>query len=127
MTAKELAQALNNRQYGSEITPELEAKAKQHNLVVVFGGSDDLCEFRGAIYDEAGCYGGGEIYFTKDGHFTDLDDDEELAPNKIQAIWCKGDYSWAYATDIPHETFDILEVDEDPYCQGIVFSLDDCR
>lgn len=67
MTAKEMAELLNGREYGNEITSDEEKLAKESGLVVVFGYSDDNCEFRGAIDDEVGCYCGGEIHLTKDG------------------------------------------------------------
>lgn len=41
MIAKELAQLLNGRQYGKEITQLEEAEAKRSKLVVLFGYSDD--------------------------------------------------------------------------------------
>ena len=50
MDAKELAQKLHGRTYGN-ITTQDAAEAKDNDLVIVFGASDDLMEFRGAIYD----------------------------------------------------------------------------
>jgi hypothetical protein len=38
----------------------------------------------------------------------------------IDAVWCEGEYSWTYKTNIPHATFDIWE-DGEKYCKGIVF------
>lgn len=126
MNAKELAEKLNGNQYGNEITKELEIIAKNSDLVVVFGASDDLCEFRGAIYDEAGCYGGGEVMFDKYGNFAYVDDGDDPLPNTINAIWNKQGYSWIYETKIPNEQFDIFD-GSDKYCAGIVFSLNDCK
>ena len=42
MTAKELAELLNGREYGNEITSDEEKLAKESGLVVVFGYSDDM-------------------------------------------------------------------------------------
>ena len=108
---KEFADKLNGRQYLNELTKELEAYAKENGIVVVFGQSDDLLELRGAIDDEFGCYDGGTFY---------------IGCGKVEAVWCpkNTDYSWGYKTDIPHETFDIME-DDEPYCKGIVFYLKD--
>jgi hypothetical protein len=40
-------------------------------------------------------------------------------------LWAEeGDYSWTYATEIPHATFEVIE-DDGPYCRGIVFALAD--
>jgi hypothetical protein len=60
MDAKALAALLTGREYRQEITRAEEADAKAAGLVVAFGASDDLLEFRGAIDDEVGCYDGPE-------------------------------------------------------------------
>ena len=129
MNIFKFAEKLNGREYGSEITRTEESEAKELGFVVVFGASDDLCEFRGAIDDEAGCYDGGIIHFDKNGIFEDCDSDYKyvLAAKGlckiIEAVWCgEGDYSWTYKTDVPHATFDVLE-DGEKYCQGIVFDI----
>lgn len=129
MNAQQLAAQLNGRQMGDEIT-EAEAEiAEKSDLVVVFGYSDDNIEFRGAIYNEVGCYGGGTIFVTKKGVLqphSDCDCEycsyKELrkSAKEIKAIWSKGDYSWQYETMIPHVPFDILEGKE-KFCRGIVF------
>lgn len=67
MTAKEFAAKLTGREMDAEITKAEELEAEQNGLVVVYGFSDDLVEFRGAIDDEVGCYNGGKILLTKTG------------------------------------------------------------
>lgn len=133
MEINEAAAALDGNEYGSEGSPELFSKMKAARLVAVFGASDDLMEFRGAVDDESGAWNGGTAYFTDDGLFTascDNDDcpHEKLAREtaaKVCAKWDAGSgLSWRYETAIPHATFDIVE-DGEQYCQGIVFSLDD--
>lgn len=134
MTKEELAASLNGREYGSEITPDEERAAKKSGLVVLFGYSDDLAEFRGAINDEAGCYEGGEFLLSGGRLLSDLDECDcrhareakaraETGAHRIRAAWCfPGNPDWSYETDIPHATFDVLE-DGEPYCRGIVFEL----
>ena len=135
MNAKQLAALLNGREYMAEITSDEAKQAKAAGLVVVFGASDDLMEFRGAIYDEAGCYDGGSILVDTKGvtpSWETASESEESAKDyferkakarTIEALWAKEPrYSWTYKTDIPHETFEIVE-DGEPYCRGIVFSL----
>jgi hypothetical protein len=135
LTAKELASILNGREYGCIITKEESNLAKINNLVVVYGASDDLMEFEGAIRDEVGCYEGTTVHLNKNGIFDNEKDSyecrecdlcqKELKTTKtIESIWGKNGYSWQYKTEIPHETFDIFE-DGDTYCKGIVFSLKD--
>lgn len=129
MTPKEAAERLDGGQYGQEGSRELWSQMKDSGLVAVYGGSDDLMEFEGAIYDEIGCYGGGSVKVTPKG-LLDPDDDiysraEKEAFPTIKALWCPDDrISWAYETSIPHEQFEIWE-DGEIYCRGIVFALAD--
>jgi len=151
MTAKELAELLIGKTE-NEIAKAIEQQAKENGLVIVYGASDDLMEFRGAINDEGDCYDGGEVFFTKKGCLHNQEECEEaletlkengydvssleLSVNKITALWCPdkihslgGDYknvSWVYETDIPHEKFNIME-DGEIYCIGIVFSINDLK
>ena len=49
-----------------DVTAETEKQiAKDSGLVIVYGASDDLMEFEGAIEDEIGCYDGDTIHITK--------------------------------------------------------------
>ena len=68
MTKEQLAEMLNGRQYGDETTPEIERLAKENGLCIAFGASDDLLEFRGSVYDEAGAYNGTVVYLSKKGN-----------------------------------------------------------
>lgn len=127
MTAKELAERLDGIQYKElvryGISRELYKEAKESGLVFVHGASDDLIEFGGAIEDEGDCFDGGDIYFTKDGI-------HDSGNNHIEALWCEyegndgNEVQWVYDTDIPRETFKVYE-DDELYCIGIVFSVDD--
>jgi hypothetical protein len=135
MTREEAAAALNGNEYAREGSQALWASMKEAGLVAVFGGSDDLMEFRGAIYDEVDAYGGAMVTVDREGLLPsrrDLDDDSELerffarkkVAKAITAHWDKGGYSWVYSTQIPHVTFNIVE-DDEMYCCGIVFALAD--
>lgn len=124
MTAKDLANRLDGRQYLEEMTQEEERIAKENGLVVVFGYSDDNVELRGVIDDERVCWEGGTfwIYESEFVHMTDLLHGKS---KKIEALWCdEGGPCWKYETDIPHETFRIFEEDE-LFCIGIVFSMNE--
>ena len=137
MDAKELAAKLNGREYCREITDEEVRQAKEAGLVVVFGASDDLIEFRGAIRDEGDCYDGGTVLIDTKGVLPSWDsviESEESAQEyferkakarTITALFAnEPGYTWTYKTDIPHETFEIVE-DGEPYCRGIVFNIGD--
>lgn len=132
--AKELAAQLNGVEIGEE-SQRIPKDAKERGLVVVYGASDDLMAFRGAIYDEVSCYEGGIVYVKGEEVFDEGYFDcgcqwaEKAKANAkanaktIEAIWADVDeYSWAYRTDIPHVGFDVME-DGEKYCRGIVFDL----
>jgi hypothetical protein len=135
MNAKELADKLHCVEYG-KISHTLCDEAKENGLVIVYGASDDLMEFRGAVDDELDCYGGGTAYLNKDGLIENRCSDpdcpyfHEHQKNgvPIAAVWGDkpGTVPWSYRTPIqlPHETFSIME-DDVVYCQGIVFALAD--
>jgi hypothetical protein len=136
MNIKELAQMLDGREYGHEITQDEISLAKQNNLIVVFGTSDDLMELRGAIDDEIGCYKGGSAFIETDGNILDEAQCEDCneckyfqvakaKAHELKACWCENDVgaSWTYDIDVPFESFNIME-DGELYCVGIVFSLD---
>jgi hypothetical protein len=135
MNAKELSERLTGCEYLKEVSKELEALAKESGLVIVFGASDDLMEFRGAIYDEIDAYNGTTVYLNSNGLLEDecgrFDSEcpyfERLkaSAKTIKAIWGNNE-PWKYETDISHETFEVLE-DGETYCRGIVFSLDDVK
>jgi hypothetical protein len=138
MTKEELAAKLNGREYGNEVSKEECQEAALNKLVIVYGSSDDLMEFEGAIYNEVGAYNGTtvrvfdtDILRSWDSVCDDRDEHEceqyfkdKAKAKEIKAIWCDRGYSWIYETEIPHATFEIME-DGDKYCRGIVFSMAD--
>lgn len=139
MTPEAFAAQLNGREYPFDLSREEKDFAKNQCLVIVYGASDDLMEFRGAIQDELDCYNGGTATFDEMGLLDewerfkeDCDDEAEFKAyfkrkenaRTIEAIWDKDNISWQYKTDIPHATFRIME-DGDVYCVGIVFSTSD--
>lgn len=135
MTKEELAGILNGVQMGKEDADEiLMAKAKQSGLVIVFGYSDDNVEFAGAFNEEFSAFGGTTLLLRKRGvyekkHTCDCahcGHKEAIASAAtLKAQWCKTkDYSWTFETKIPHAAFDVLE-DEEKFCRGLVFSVND--
>lgn len=131
MIEKEIADMLDGLEYGEEIREDILKYAKENRAVIVFGASDDLMEFRGAITDELTIYGDGFAYLNKDGLLRNKCNNKDcpyfiekrLQAKSIAAVWDCGGYSWIYTTEIPHETFEIFEEGQ-KYCKGIVFSVD---
>lgn len=133
MTKEQLAKILDGREYPLTLTKEEKQAAKSAGLVVVFGGSDDLIEFDGAIYDELGASNGTIVRIHRLGILAPHDDCEceycgypliEKQCAAIKALWDKEGYSWTYETDIPHATFEVVEGD-DKYCRGMVIDVQD--
>lgn len=132
LTMKEAAAALDGNEYRREGSKELFAQMKVAGLVAVFGASDDLMEFRGAVDDEVGDV---DAYFTKAGLLTNECRDHNCphfakkkeAASHVAAIWCPDgiETSWLMRTELPNEAFTIRE-DGETYCIGLVFSLADC-
>jgi hypothetical protein len=136
MDIKEVAEMMNNREYLDEMKGIDEEQIKEAEIVIVFGSSDDNVEFKGAIDEEIGAYGGITLYITENGiidresemcGYCNLFQNQLANAKKIEAVWC-GDsgYDWAFETDIPHETFDILEEGR-KFCRGIVFKLSEVK
>lgn len=123
MEIKEFAQMIDGKQYGyPQFTKEELQIAKDNGFVIVYGASDDLMEFDGAVEDEFGCFNGGKAWICRDRTTYGLITDD---CGCIEALWCKeDDITWTYKTDIPHETFMIYD-DGEKYCRGIVFKLED--
>ena len=81
MTTDELAKQLTGFEYPFEPIGRHTLPAKEAGLVIVFGASDDLMEFRGAIYDEVGACDGGTALIDKEGLLPErnqIDNDDEL-------------------------------------------------
>lgn len=127
--------ALDGCEYPDVGDPELFSQMADAGLVAVFGGSDDLMEFRGAIYDENTVWACEPAYVTRAGlvELCECECDAAIRENArklkgatpIEAIWSPptGE-SWIYKTDIPHQTFQVME-DGEVYCTGILFRLAD--
>ena len=66
MDIKEFAKSISGKERGyPQFTKEEIGIAKENGFVIVYGESDDLIEFRGAIDDEGGCFDGGEVISIK--------------------------------------------------------------
>ncbi len=128
MTLKELAEKLDGTMEYPSMSKDIVKAAAESGIVIVHGCSDDLIEFEGAIRDEAGCFDGGKVYFNKSGFL----EEGSTAGRLIKVFWdgqCEDEKrpfeaTWEYETDIPHETFRMLD-EEEFYCKGIVFYLKD--
>lgn len=124
---KEFADKLNGGEYRGFPSEELESEAREKGIVIVSGGSDDLCELYGVVRDEFGCYYGGTNYIDSNGNFY-WEEPKDVPHRYITAKWCEDvddGFPWTYETDIPNiETFEMYDEGE-KYCRGFVFYLKD--
>ena len=67
MTKEELAARLNGCERRDDFPKELIEAARENNLVIIYGASDDLVCFAGAITDEADASDGGTFFLSKKG------------------------------------------------------------
>lgn len=137
MTPQELANGLNNAQRGEEVSPAEEKLAKENRLVVVFVASDCIVKFLGAIDDEK-LFSKSVILFIHptgkilhEAHCCNCDyrnfAELQSTAKAVEVLWAaEPGYSWTYKTGIPHATFEVFDGAE-PYCRGIVFSLDNVK
>jgi hypothetical protein len=142
MKKEALVEIINGRNYRDEMNKEEEQIAKESGLIVIFGASDDLTEFRGAINDELDATDGAIFIIALPGTEVLCDDDGETyrkakkleaiqvetwsleQKNRVESVWCPDelDCSWLIKTDLPHASFDIME-DGELYCRGVVIDV----
>ena len=140
MTVKEIADRLNSFKlnYGFSGTDQgdfdhMVSEAKKNGIVIALGLSDDILRLEGAIDDEYGANNGTKIFLDSSGVIKNRCEDyncpyhkEKLyaAQHYIEAVWCPEDkdVSWEIKSNIPHETFTIME-DGEIFCIGIVFQF----
>jgi hypothetical protein len=141
MTNETFAQHLNGVDVSDGIPEQCIEEARKYGIVIVYGLSDDLIEFDGAIHDEAGVSDGDIIKFDAEGVIPEWDTIEKEIEQEVRDYFKRvdntevseilvkeshGSFYWSYDTDIPHEKFHMLE-DGEPYCEGIVFNINDLK
>ena len=122
MDIKEFAKSISGKEYGyPQFTKEEIETAKENGFVIALRDKNFL-EFRGAM--DGWILSEGGACFSKE-RIEHIDLKIETFPNCIKEI--KGsDTKYVFETEIPYETFMIYEGAE-PYCRGIVFSIDDVK
>jgi len=149
MTKEVLAAELNGIEYRDLRTKkELLQIAKENDLVVFVGESDDIITIAGAIVDEV--Y--GKVLLVKPGELVllehedtpepfdgvylkpssygaiNIEDDEGENPTGNEVAGIFGHDGWAFKTELPHATFNVIDDDDEPgeiQCVGIVIDLKD--
>ncbi len=146
ITKEQLAASLDGCQYRQELNAEWSKIAKQAGLIVIYGASDDLMEFGGAVYDELGAPCEALLYKHNSG-VNVVDNDSDIIRqieddfllyqalgammdrhNLVAAKWCPVGFAgeWLITTELPHAAFDVMNEDE-LYCRGVVISIADLK
>lgn len=121
MNTKEWAEKLNNIEYPADEIWDMRKQFEEDGVVVVYGASDDLIEFEGAIQDEGDCYNDEVFYLNKEGLTT------SYSKNYVKVTHPhNGTVQFNYETNIPCEWFDVME-DGELYCKGFVFNINDLK
>jgi hypothetical protein len=141
MTVKEWAEKINGFEYPANELEHLNKKMAVDGIIIAYGASDDLLEFNGVIYAEVDAWKGTDVRIFSRGKGTafifNKEENKDSAEfnrkeieqmQKIKAVWRPKDIdaSWKIETEIPHETFDIME-DGELFCRGVVFHVDDVK
>jgi hypothetical protein len=142
MNVKEWAAKLSGVEYDSGFDlGKYHKELKADGVIIAYGESDDLLEFTGACWSEVGAFEGAEVKIAcrSRGEAFIFDEEENrdsaefnrseiAAMQTVKAI--RGpeelDAGWLIETEIPHETFDIME-DGELFCRGVVFSVNDVK
>lgn len=123
MDIHEFAKKLDGRQRDYEIYAIEKKLAEKLGFVVVFGYSDDIAFFEGAINDEAPCIDRTEIRLNANGLVDECECECKhyiKALGNTKSIYAYYGQHWSFSTKIKHAKFEIYK-EKDLYCVGIVF------
>lgn len=133
---------LTGREYPFTMTNDEKKRAQDDDIVIVYGLSDDLLEFEGAIYDECGAWNGTTVRLCPEGIYDtnsmfwkkiesglSYSSEQIMKMPVIEAVWCPQVdnvcwASWEIRTNMKHMKFDIME-DGKLYCRGIIFHINE--
>lgn len=149
MTKEQFAAQLEGRDRRNVISKAEIKLAKDNNLLIVFGVSDDLMQFCGILNERYDAFGGREVFLHKNT-------DEEIAilscydaqkiqrslgdkiPFNLYALiigqqWQPKEINcaWIIYCNAPHAIFDIYDIDDnngkDLFCRGMVLEKNDIK
>lgn len=149
ITKEEMAARITGREYPFRLSSDEKAIAKASGLAIVYGASDDLLEFEGAIDEELSAYNGTSATITDDGKIvesmtegSDCDERskcfffkswlERQKSFEVTSEWCPEgmNCNWnVTASKVPVATFEIKD-DYSPdniFCRGIVIDLNEVK
>lgn len=135
ITIKTIAEKLNWMKYEESISKEIIDICKTKWFVIVTWYSDDNMMFNWKIDDEKWCYWWWSAYVTRkwelfqsecEDYYCPYAEKEKEKSFEIEADVNNEDYYFIFKTNIPHETFEVLEGDW-KYCRWIVFDVNNLK
>ncbi|WP_298505104.1 hypothetical protein [uncultured Sphaerochaeta sp.] len=122
-TKETIAETLNMSEYiGFRLQDDLKEQCRKSNLVVIYGYSDDLVEFDGAIEKEIDMYERREFFINFYGHVKKKARKMAI-PHKCLAKFCEdGHPGWVIEPSFPHAKFSLVR-DGEITGQGAVIDL----
>ena len=126
---KEIAEELKDSPYGNIGSKELFEKAKENNIVILYGASDDLLELEGVIREEESCEDGRDFGLNPSEEISFLQEmnlkilwygsinEEEIEADSDNIAW-----TFKYNDKYQVETFNIVD-DSELNCIGLVVQL----
>ena len=138
MENSKIAERLNDCEYDNlgETIEAIIEHIDNKEIVIVYPYSDDNIEFRGAIYEELGAYGGATVNLNHKGLIQRTCEDYDCpheaeifnnAPYEIKQIWSDRESPWTYETNIPHAAKFKIKEDGEYFGEGLVFCMQDLR
>lgn len=125
MNIHNYSKMLGIRLKGNEVPYDIIKLAKANNYLIFFGHSDNTIEICSCRYYEFDAYKSTTLYITHNCVYHE----NEVHPTAAYPVHArfteqsrKSTVMWSFTTDIPHETFNIMENGE-LYCRGIVIDL----
>lgn len=131
MNKIEFANRISGKEAGSILNKKENELATENNLVAIFGDSDDLISFGGAIDDEYGAYEGGEVKIDRKGIITRPKQDDhspeefdnlmdDYLKRKKNSVTIRAEWepksipgcSWLIHAPIPYAPFRIMKEGE---------------
>ena len=127
MTLKEFAEKLENQPYRGFPDENLAQLAKENDIVILYGASDDLIEADGAIRDELSKWAPNKwsktFYITKNKSLS-FSKTANCLQYRFKVFWGSDDWTWRFTTGVQHEVFHLYD-DDYAFCEGIIFYLKD--
>lgn len=123
---KYVVDKLNGMEYGDDLDSALSDVrdyAKENGVVIIYGDNWSAHDINGAMCCTAFIANEPYFYMDSNGVLSESDKyDRYNHAKKISVVpYADHRYSFAYETDIPHETLIVVDEDNQQHCRGIVF------